>query len=158
MTSHQPTNLRRKIQLNIMPVCPQAEGQRCKGRPKNTLFVLPFCFWAKEKGRFFEAGAANPCQLWQTACNFAIMFWCIWKKDMWNTLVFWGGGRGWRRNIRNARAVKKTIQVGFVRLLAFLQLLHHWNGRRAAFWILLLPLKIKDRKAKYNMLTVGWGV
>ena len=31
---------------------------------KNTLFVLPFVFSAKEKGRFFEAGAANPCQLW----------------------------------------------------------------------------------------------
>jgi hypothetical protein len=45
-----------------------------------------------------------------------------------------------------------------VRLLAFLQLLHHWYGRRAAFWILLLPLKIKDRKAKYNVLPVGWGV
>ena len=46
-----------------MPMYPQAGGQRCKGRPKNTLFVLPLCFWAKEKGRFFEAGAANPCQL-----------------------------------------------------------------------------------------------
>ncbi|MFW9872473.1 MAG: hypothetical protein ACFFG0_05165 [Candidatus Thorarchaeota archaeon] len=29
------------------------------------------------KWRFFEAGVANPCQLLEPACNFAIMFWCI---------------------------------------------------------------------------------
>jgi hypothetical protein len=29
--------------------------------------------------RFFEAGEANPCQLLEPACNFAVMFWCIWN-------------------------------------------------------------------------------
>jgi hypothetical protein len=32
--------------------------------------------------RFFEAGEANPCQLWQPACNFAAMFWCIWIESV----------------------------------------------------------------------------
>jgi hypothetical protein len=56
----QPTAKNTRIHNACMP---QAEGQRCKGRPKNTLFVLLLVF-AKEKGRFFEAGKANPCQLW----------------------------------------------------------------------------------------------
>ena len=43
---------------------PQVGGQCGKGSPKNTLFVL-LLILAKEKGRFFEAGEANLCKLWQ---------------------------------------------------------------------------------------------
>jgi hypothetical protein len=32
--------------------------------------------------------------------------------------------------------------------MAFLQLLHHWNGRRAALRILLLPLKNRREKSE----------
>jgi hypothetical protein len=56
---------------------PQDGSKICKGRPKNTLFVLPLWLLAKEKGRFFEAGEANPCQILKPACNFAIMFGCF---------------------------------------------------------------------------------
>ena len=52
------TNYAMKHTKNIMPVCPQVGGHSCKGRPKNTLFVLLLAF-AKEKGRFFETGEAN---------------------------------------------------------------------------------------------------
>jgi hypothetical protein len=46
-----------------------------QGQTKKYAFCFaPFRFLAKEKGRFFEAGVANPCQLLNPACNFAIMF------------------------------------------------------------------------------------
>jgi len=46
-----------------------------QGQTKKYAFCFAFLFFsAKEKGRFFEAGEANPCQLLNPDCNFAIMF------------------------------------------------------------------------------------
>lgn len=46
----QPTAKNTAIHNACMP---QAEGQRCKGRPKNTLFVLTFWFSGKRKRKIF---------------------------------------------------------------------------------------------------------
>jgi hypothetical protein len=43
-----------------MLVCPQAGWHRCKGRPKNTLFVLPFWFSGKRKRKIFRGWRSEP--------------------------------------------------------------------------------------------------
>jgi len=68
----QPTAKNTAIHNACMP---QAEGQRCKGRPKNTLFVLPFwVFGQKKKEDFLRLAKLTLVSFGLKSCNFAFCF------------------------------------------------------------------------------------
>ncbi|NJL73351.1 MAG: hypothetical protein HC888_18375 [Candidatus Competibacteraceae bacterium] len=68
----QPTAKNTAIHNACMP---QAEGQRCKGRPKNTLFVLTFLvFGQKKKEDFLRLAQRTLVSYDLKTCNFALCF------------------------------------------------------------------------------------
>ena len=111
--------------------------------------------------------AINPCSSYQVSTELAgFMLVSIAQLDVY-TACLWGGGRGCRRIIRVARAVKKTFWAGFRCggwLFCSACTIGMADGRLFGFCFYLK--KSKEIKAKYNVpdvcvrraVAVGGGI
>jgi hypothetical protein len=109
-----------------------------QGQAKKYSFCFASLVLAKEKGRFFETGEANPCKLWQPDCTFAFMFGLIcyqtgrffiffkcWKIELCIPINCEGKGKGSDLDLMPGSGLSDKM----IRLKLIISILFSWHSK-----------------------------